>query len=194
MSASGFPSIHVEAYITSVWFAELGDVRMYLREGNQCKKSPLKKLNGSILLDEMSLRLDSYYEFYFQGTLLCTSSELYSYSQLCRETLFMLYCSHWVLFTAGHFTCLSTVSPKNIHIQKRRKDTLHPWSTRACSSIFLASTIITSDLSCRDFLFILITLSFTYFDHLSTPEKKYHKKTWQRGSLNPGANRLLTVY
>lgn len=121
MSASGFPSIHVEAYITSVWFAELGDVRMYLRERNQCKKSPLKKLNGSILLDEMSLRLDSYYEFYFQGTLLCTSSELYSYSQLCRETLFMLYCSHWVLFTAGHFTCLSTVSPKNIHIQKKKK-------------------------------------------------------------------------
>lgn len=110
---------------------------MCLREGNQCKKSPLKKLNGSILLDEMSRRLDSYYEFYFQGVLLCSSSELYSYSQLCRETLFMLYCSHWVLFTAGHFTCLSTVSPKNIHMQKKEEKTLcSPWSTQPCSSVF----------------------------------------------------------
>lgn len=194
MSASGFPSIHVEAYITSVWFAELGDVRKDLREGNQCKTSPLKKLNGSILLDEMSLRLDSYYELLFQAALLCSSSELYSYSQLCRETLFMLYCSHWVLFTAGHVTCLSTVSPKNIHIQKKQEKTLcSPWSTRACSSVFLASTIITSDLSCRYFLFHLNhSLFYIFWPFINTRKKNITKKREKEAVWTP--NRLLTVY
>lgn len=193
MSASGFPCIHVEVYITSVWFAELGDVRKDLREGNQCKTSPLKKLNGSILLDEMSLRLGSHYELLFQGALLCSSSELYSYSQLCRETLFMLYCSHWVLFTAGHVTCLSTVSPKNIHIQKNKKRHSAPPEARGhAAASFLPPRSSLQIWVAGIFFFIWITLSFTYFDHLSTPEKNITKKREKEAVWTP--NRLLTVY
>lgn len=134
----------------------------------------------------MSLRLDSHYELLFQGALLCSSSELYSYSQLCRETLFMLYCSHWVLFTAGHVTCLSTVSPKNIHIQKNKKRHSAPPEARGrAAASFLPPRSSLQIWVAGIFFFIWITLSFTYFDHLSTPEKKKSQKNVTKRQSEP---------
>lgn len=141
----------------------------------------------------MSLRLDSHYELLFQGALLCSSSELYSYSQLCRETLFMLYCSHWVLFTAGHVTCLSTVSPKNIHIQKNKKRHSAPPKHAG----------VQQRLSClhdHHFRFELQVFSFSFESlsllHILTiyqhQKKNITKKRDKEAVWTP--NRLLTVY